>query len=468
MQLPTETEIVSHRTGVGWLIVAYKKLIRFLIAPYLRNVFEKEHQLFTTALAEAEKKIIDELVKRLDSIIIPLNDKDENIPNMEPEKIESYNKAAELFFQRKDAPRLINKPFNWIGETPTLLYSLGIALSNLDIGINHTILDFGAGPCWVSSCLNRMGCKTISMDISATALEIGKKLFELDKRHKMHLKPEFLTYDGHHFPIENESADRIICFDAFHHVPNPQDILNEMFRVLKYGGKAAFSEPGVNHSQTPQSIFEMQEYGTLENNFIIKEFYKMAMRAGFTKCFIKPYPLPGSITFDMKMYSDFLIGNDKVFPIHTLRQDMQICSFVILQKGEDVYDSRSPRILSARIFIIKKDVVRQVKAGEELVYHLEITNIGDTIWLSTYCQEGGFVRLGGHLLDSEGKVAALDYHRTFLDHDVLPNKNITVVVRIKAPLQRGVYFIEFDMINEGITWFARHGAKTEKVKFIVE
>ncbi|MFQ5442501.1 MAG: methyltransferase domain-containing protein [Thermodesulfobacteriota bacterium] len=38
-------EITSHRPVIGRFIVAYKKLVRFLIAPYLKSVFEREHQI---------------------------------------------------------------------------------------------------------------------------------------------------------------------------------------------------------------------------------------------------------------------------------------------------------------------------------------------------------------------------------------------------------------------------------------
>lgn len=57
MQLSTEVEITSHRHVIGRFIVAYKKLIRLLIAPYLRNVFERDHQM----LSETEKRIDDRL-----------------------------------------------------------------------------------------------------------------------------------------------------------------------------------------------------------------------------------------------------------------------------------------------------------------------------------------------------------------------------------------------------------------------
>ena len=52
MQLPTDVGISSHRPGIGPLIVLYKKLVRLVVRPYLRSVFEREHELLEERFAE--------------------------------------------------------------------------------------------------------------------------------------------------------------------------------------------------------------------------------------------------------------------------------------------------------------------------------------------------------------------------------------------------------------------------------
>ena len=42
--------------------------------------------------------------------------------------------------------------------------------------------------------MNRMGCRTIALDVSETALRYGRRLFELDHRHRMDLNPQFLVF----------------------------------------------------------------------------------------------------------------------------------------------------------------------------------------------------------------------------------------------------------------------------------
>ncbi|MBI4635827.1 MAG: class I SAM-dependent methyltransferase [Candidatus Rokubacteria bacterium] len=329
------------------------------------------------------------------------------------------------------------------------------------------MLDFGAGSCWVSAILNRMGCRTIAIDVSSTAIAIGRKCFELDQRTKWHLNPEFLTYDGYTFPIAANSVDRIVCFDAFHHVPNPQAILNEMFRVLKDGGRVGFSEVGEGHSHTPQAISEMQAHGILENDFLLEQVHEEARRVGFTKCTIHPYPLPTSIGVGFTHYRDFLNGDDQRFPLDTVRRDTRANCFITLQKGDDVCDSRNPRTLAADVTVIGERI-KKASAGGEVAYVLRIVNTGDTTWLSAYCQEGGFVDVGGHLLDASRHMIDFEYLRAFLPADVAPNHSVMMDVKVRAPLTTGAYFIEFDMVDEAITWFAARGSKTARVKVVVE
>ncbi|MBI5181704.1 MAG: hypothetical protein HZA06_02200 [Nitrospirae bacterium] len=71
MQLPTEIKITSHRPVIGRFIVAYKKLIRLLIAPYLRNAFEAvDEKLNSTSI---------DILNRTDALIVTLDQRLETL-----------------------------------------------------------------------------------------------------------------------------------------------------------------------------------------------------------------------------------------------------------------------------------------------------------------------------------------------------------------------------------------------------
>lgn len=73
--------------------------------------------------------------------------------------------------------------------------------------------------------------------------------------------------------------------------------------------------------------------------------------------------------------------------------------------------------------------------------------------------------IGGHLLDQDMKMIDFEYLRSLLYKDVEPNQEIQIEVKVKAPNEKGTYFVEFDLVDECITWFVAYGNRTVKVKF---
>ncbi len=48
------------------------------------------------------------------------------------------------------------------------------------------------------------------------------------------------TADGENIPFKDDEFDWVICWNTIDHTPNPQKMANELFRVLKPGGKLYF------------------------------------------------------------------------------------------------------------------------------------------------------------------------------------------------------------------------------------
>lgn len=54
---------------------------------------------------------------------------------------------------------------------------------------------------------------------------------------------EYILGDGTRMPFESETFDYILCNQVFEHVPNLENLVKEMSRVLKTGGKALITFP---------------------------------------------------------------------------------------------------------------------------------------------------------------------------------------------------------------------------------
>ena len=74
--------------------------------------------------------------------------------------------------------------------------------------------------------------------------------------------PMSYVSDLAHLPIQNDSYDALICTQVLEHVPNPQQVLNELFRVMKPGGQLWLTTPLFfeEHMQ-PHDFFRYTRFG---------------------------------------------------------------------------------------------------------------------------------------------------------------------------------------------------------------
>ncbi len=378
-------------------------------------------------------------------------------------RTEEWNRAAEMYWKdvlaETSARRhVLNKPFASVVDAPAMVYRLGIALSELRLGLGHTVLDFGAGSCWLSSCLNRLGCRTIAVDVSPAALEIGRELFRIDPRHRPELTPRFLPYDGHRLPLPAESVDRIACFDAFHHVPNPEELLAEFHRVLRPGGRAVLAEPGEGHSHSELSAFETERCGVLESELDVADLERRALRAGFTGVRLKPYPDPDTISLGAGEYVRLMEGEGTLFPMAALQRSLRNFFLVTLHKGEEARDSRNPGRLRAALELRSPDGPLRGEAESLLPLTLLVRNEGDTIWRHEIDAAGGYVMLSGHLLDGEGRIVRHGFFRTPLPRGVAPGESVELVAAVPLPAEAGRHRIRLDLVDEHVMWFSQAGS----------
>jgi ubiquinone/menaquinone biosynthesis C-methylase UbiE len=95
------------------------------------------------------------------------------------------------------------------------------------------VLEVAPGPGYAIIKLAKMGDYNITgMDLSIAFVEIGKKLAQEEG-----VKVQFRQGNVINMPFENKTFDFIYNRAAFKNFKDPVGALNEMFRVLKIGGK---------------------------------------------------------------------------------------------------------------------------------------------------------------------------------------------------------------------------------------
>jgi ubiquinone/menaquinone biosynthesis C-methylase UbiE len=99
---------------------------------------------------------------------------------------------------------------------------------------NSDVLEVAPGPGYLSIELAKLGkYKITGLDISQTFVEIA-----LGNARKAGAQVEFRHGDAAQMPFSDDTFDFVICTAAFKNFPDPVRVLDEMFRVLRPGGKA--------------------------------------------------------------------------------------------------------------------------------------------------------------------------------------------------------------------------------------
>ncbi|HUP61655.1 MAG TPA: methyltransferase domain-containing protein [Thermoanaerobaculia bacterium] len=369
--------------------------------------------------------------------------------------IDELNRKADQYFAGMTSfESQLAKPFGSFGDAPSMLINIGVLMTGMRLRGGQTVLDFGAGTGWLSHRLAGMGCRMIVTDVSQTALDVARRRFEEIGLAKT--QPRFLRYEGERLDLPDESVDRIICFDSFHHVPNAAAVTHEFGRVLKPGGIAGFSEPGPRHSLSPQSQFEMRAYGVIENDVDIDAIWDDARTAGFQDLTIAVFN-GDPVHLSLERFHELIRGGDALADAaHAMRHYLENARVFFLKKaGAQPLDSLNAEGLASDVDVVLLEATPiRVRA--------KVINTGTAEWLPSKISPGG-VWLGCHLY-SGGQLLNLDYYRQELAtaQNIAPGEIITVTFEL-PPLSAGEYDLEFDCVSDGITWFAQRGSRTTRL-----
>ncbi len=380
--------------------------------------------------------------------------------------IDALNRNSDDYYKRQpNLDYLLGKPFANGLHTAQLLVRLGLIIENMRLGRGMKILDFGAGTCWIAKSFWQMGCSVVATDVSEEALKLGRRLFE---EFPVPAKPpcnwETRLFDGKAIPLADEEADRIVCFDTFHHVPNQKTVIQEFYRVLRYGGCIALNEPLGPHSSTPDSQNEMRKYGVLENDLNMEALRDAFMDAGFESPIFKVAATP-EYSLDFEEWLQCREGQAPPSMMDAIKNFQRNSGVFFFQKGPILSDSRQGEGLSHNLSC--DDRPRKMTVGKPQPFAVSVRNTGSARWLNQNEQHFGVVHIASRLLDFETRELVIDNSRFRIPEQIEPGEAFEGEIPI-APKKPGRYWLKLDLVAERVCWFESLGSEPIWIEVDVE
>jgi len=117
----------------------------------------------------------------------------------------------------------------------------------LQIGNADIVIDIGCGS---GVQLKEVGEKGYSL---AIGMDINQNVLKYARNRSLP-NTEYIRADAQYLPIKTASVDKIICAEIIEHLISPQNLVNEIIRVLKKDGSVVITTPN------RRSIWKIYEF----------------------------------------------------------------------------------------------------------------------------------------------------------------------------------------------------------------
>jgi arsenite methyltransferase len=146
------------------------------------------------------------------------------------------------------------------GSSAVLGLGCGNPLSFAELQAGETVVDLGAGAgidCFIAGSQVGAGGHVIGVDMTPEMMSKARK----NAKDGNHNNVEFRLGEIEHLPIADSTVDCVISNCVINLSPDKQQVVNEIFRVLKSGGRVAVADvvarPGVDlppHLRTAEAL----------------------------------------------------------------------------------------------------------------------------------------------------------------------------------------------------------------------
>ena len=122
----------------------------------------------------------------------------------------------------------------WDGwqDVNVLFPQLRDGLAYLDISEDETIVDLGCG----TGNLTRMILERLSAEGRLFAVDASVRMLETARAKLEDARVSWIQAEASHLPFENACVHRVICFSTWPHFADAENVVKELFRILKAGG----------------------------------------------------------------------------------------------------------------------------------------------------------------------------------------------------------------------------------------
>ena len=215
---------------------------------------------------------------------------------------------------------------------------LNLLLNLCKVKDDDKILDLGTGNGYIAFELARRypNVSIVGLDIAESSINKNNRIVESENLHNI----KFYSYDGITLPFEDGSFTKIVSRYAFHHFPEPVNMLKSIHKKLANHGKIILSDAMAYDSDTNHFIdsFQALKKDGHRHFYLLNEIKELLTTKGF-KVLETGF---NKISYPRELDKDYICLLDKT--------------------SEDIKNKYKIRIEGNRIFVTVKGF--NIKAGK--------------------------------------------------------------------------------------------------------